>query len=219
MLLFFAALLFPVCTQAQKPGLLLDLTTPPPRGQQGLGVPGFSSSWIEGQTRSEHKYELPLRVEILRAWVNRSGDFILQVRLENAGPVAFDLPISRNFSDVERTFGSFRREMSFAISSLSTDSRTSEVVAAVTGSHAVPHSLLRLHPEQSIRVLLRVDSRWVKDSIPRKERELRIKVTCGELALADNRFFIESTAKEVISGNIAVLGFNDGRPTAAVSGP
>jgi len=219
-LLLLAVLLFSTYMEAQEPpGLLIDLTTPPPQGQQGLGAPGFGSSWIEGKTGDEHKFHLPLRVAILRAWISRSGDFILQVGLENAGPVALDLPISRNFSDVERTFGSFRREMSFAISPVPADSRASEIVAAVTGSHAVPHSLLRLDPERSIRVLLRVDARWVRDSLPKGETALRIRVTCGAWALANNRFFIESTAEDAISGNIAVLGFKGGRPTVTVSGP
>lgn len=158
-------------------------------------------------------------MEILRARVNRSGDFILQVRLQNAGAVPLELPLSRNVSDVERTFGTFRRELTFAVGPVSSDGRAPEFVAVMTGSHAVPHSLLRLDPEQSIRVLLRVDSRWVKDSLPRGEGEIRVKVTCGEWALANNRFFLESTAKDVLSGNAAVLGFNDDHPTAAVSGP
>ena len=102
---------------------------------------------------------------------------------------------------------------------LASESTLPNVVGVTVGSHAVPHSLLRLEPQQTIRVLLRVESRWIKSSLPKDGHELRVEVTCGEWALKNDSFFIESTAKDVISGNTAVLGFNDHLSTAAVSEP
>lgn len=199
--------------------MLVDLTTPQRRGQEGLGVPGFGVSAAGGQQVDEHKYEMPLRVEIVRASIEKSGDFILQVKIENAGQVAVELPISRQVSDVQRTPGSFRRELSFTVRPVGSESRLPNVVGVTVGSHAVPHSLVGLEPRQSIRVLLRVESRWVKSSLPKDGQKLRVEVTCGEWALKNDSFFIESTAKDVISGNTAVLGFNEKLSTAAVSEP
>lgn len=218
-LLLVTALLFSIPMEAQKSGLLVDLTTPQSQGQDGLGVPGLGISAIEGQPVDEHKYEMPLRIEIVRSSVDKSGDFILQVKIQNIGQAAVELPVSRKASDVERKSGSFRRELFFTVRPMATESRPPNVVGATVGSHAVPPSLVRLEPLQSFRVLLRVESRWVKSSLPRDGKEIRVEVTCGEWALKDDSFFIESTAQNVISGNTAVLGFNDNLSTAAVSEP
>ena len=102
---------------------------------------------------------------------------------------------------------------------MASESRLPNVVGVTVGSHAVPHSLVRLEPQQSIRVLLRVESRWVKSSLPKDGQKLRVEVICGESALKNDSFFTESTAKDVISGNTAELGFNDNLSTAAVSEP
>jgi len=218
-LLLVATLLFSIPMEAQKSGLLVDLTTPQSRGQDGLGVPGFSVGGIEDSPVDDHKYEMSLRVEIVRSSVDKSGDFILQVEIQNIGQTAIELPVSRKASDVERKSGSFRRELFFTVRPTATESRLPNVVGVTVGSHAVPHSLVRLESLQSFRVLLRVEARWVKNSLPKNGKEIRVEVTCGELALKDDSYFIESTAKNVISRNTTVLGFNDNLSTPTVSEP
>ncbi len=182
----------------------IDLTTPEPESQQGLGVPGGSAGTFEPAN-----YELPLRAEIIGTSRDKAGDFILEVQLKNTGQGAFDLPISRNISDVQRTPGKSRREFFFQVRPVFSKSRTvEEVGSAVTaGSVTVPHSFLRLQPQGSVRVLLRAESRLVREAVPRETKQLDVRVTCGEWTFDDSRFLTRAVAQNLASSNTVTLAF------------
>jgi hypothetical protein len=204
-------LLSPLAAQKTLGGSPIDLTTPEPANQQGLGVPGAS-----GGTFESPKYELPLRAEIIQTSVSKAGDFILELQLENTGQGGFDLPISRNISDVQRTPGGSRREFFFQIRPVSSEGQPAEAVGfgVTAGSVAVPGSFMRLQPRESVRVLLRAESSRVRKAMPNESKQLEVRVVCGEWTLDDNRFFIRATAQDLISANAAALIFRDHMPVA-----
>jgi len=204
---------------AQKSEMQLDLRTAQPQEQQGLGLPEIGSSGLSGESSRPYKYVLPLQVRIMSASVDGSGDFDLEVEVKNIGRTTIELPISRNISDFERKSGSFRREFLFGIRPVGSGPNVPPIIGVTVGSHAVPQSLVRLETQQSIRVLLRVESGWVRGALPKDKNVLSLHVTCDEWALKDDRYSIEFTAKQVLSLNTASLGFNDSTPTTAVSEP
>lgn len=216
--LISAVLFFSIAGDAQKIETVVDLTTPPPVNQQGLTVLGGR---VGGPSRSlvPQKYDLPLRLQIVRASADSSNDFILHIRIQNVGKTALELPISRNLSDIQRKPGRFRRELYFGVIAVPPLGGPSHVIAATAGSYAIAHSFLRLEPQQSYQVIFRVESAWVKSSLPAGKGEVQLHVFCGEWAMKDDQYVIESTAQEVVSENTSVLGFNGGTPLAAVSGP
>jgi hypothetical protein len=161
---------------------------------------------------------MPLRLELTNASVNSSGDSILEVTVENIGKDTVELPISQNYADVEAKQGEFRRELSFGVRAANSESSRPNIIGVTAGSRTVPDSLVLIKPEGSIRALIRVESDWVRSSIP-AGKKLVLRVTCGGWALKGDKFEIESTAREIASANTATLGFNGGTPTAAISGP
>jgi hypothetical protein len=209
-------LLNPLVAQKTSQLPYLDLTTPAPADQRGLGLPGASAGNFQPP-----RYELPLRAEIIHTSVSKDGDFILEVQLENIGEGAFDFPISRNISDVQRTPGRGRREFHCDIRPVSSESHPIEAVgsAVTAGSVTTPRSLMRLEPRETVRVLLRAEANRVKKAMPSEETQLDVRVVCGEWTLDDNRFFIRTTAQELTSANAAALGFLDHTPVAATSQP
>jgi len=149
--------------------------------------------------------------------VTKAGDFVIEVDIKNVSRGEVELPISRQITDIERTFGAFRRELIFGVHATSAQNEEPYVVAVTAGSHAVPKSLLKLEPDKSVRVLLRIQSSWVRKSLPENEKEVSLHATCGEMALEDARFSIQSMAHEIVSQNAAVLGFSGDTPTAKIS--
>lgn len=214
-------LLNPGAAQKTAGNLPIDLTTPGPPSQQGLGVPGNSGGGImDGPLAGPigpPRYELPLRAEIIRTSVSKDNDFILELQLENTGQAAFNLPVSRNISDVQGTPAASRRQFYFAIWPVSLESREAWTVAVIAGSASMHHSFLRLNPQESIRVLLRVESNRVKKAMPREAKQLDVRVVCSEWTLDDNRFFIHAKARDLASANIATLRFQDDTPVAPTS--
>lgn len=204
----------PVAAQLAQRGTVTDLTAPQAQGQQGLGVPGGSGGGTSVGSLAPANYLLPLRVEIIHASVGDSTDFILEARIENIGPTAFELPISRNISEVQRTTGHFRRQFYFSVRPASSGTAEPWIAAVTAGSSDVPHSLMRLAPRESARVLLRVESNWVRKAIGKDEKQIPVSVSCGEWTLDDSRFLIRATARDVISTNVAILGFSADQPVA-----
>lgn len=212
-------LLASISSGAQKPTILLDLTAPPARDQQGLGIPGIGVSGTSGQMTKESNHDMSLQVEIVRAFAENSGDFIVEVKVENTGHAAFEFPISHKLSDVQRKQGAFRREFLFGVRPVSSETIAPSIVGVTAGSHAVPGSLVRLEPKESIRALLRLESSLIRNLFPTGKKELDLHITCSEWLLKDERFAIDSVAKEVVSENVARLSLNGNSPTAIVTGP
>ena len=197
-------------TQEKTLSRYIDLTKPPLTGQQGLGVPGGS-----GGTFQAPRYKLPLRLEIIHLSAVGTGEFVLQVRLENTGTAPFDLPVSRNISDVQRTPSASRRVFSLAIRQVSPAHAKTWTVAVTAGSASMPHSLLPLQPGESAQVLIQVLSGRLKEAIPTDTRRFDVRVLCDEWTLDDDRFFVRAKSQEIASENAAKFRITDGTVIAA----
>lgn len=199
------------------PTLRLDLTAPQPLEQQGIGFPGAMGGG--GAGARPQQYEMPLNVEIIDASVLDSGDFAFVIRVENVGESDFEMPVSRNITDVQRTIGSPRHELLFGVRSAGSKEDQRSIVAVTAGSQQVAHSIVRLAPTQAIRVKLRIESSWARNALPKNSKQVQVRLYCGGWILENGRFVIQASAKEVLSKNEAILDFTGGTPTAVISGP
>jgi hypothetical protein len=106
--LFLKALLFgatacaPVVL-AQSTGTLLDLTSEIPSTERGVpGIPGARAGGSNAGSLGPSRYRLPLVVGVLRSSINEKGLPVVEVLLKNVGNAPFELPSSRNLTEIER---------------------------------------------------------------------------------------------------------------------
>lgn len=190
-------------TSQEKGRAPLDLTTAPSPDQEGLGVPGNTGGGTSGGPIERTTSVLPLRLNILKASAGDAGDLILDIQLQNLGPEPFDLPVSRNISNVQKTPGRLRREFLFAVRSLAERSKTL-TVAVTAGSTMTPDSVLRLQPRDSVHVLLRVRVDHLR-SVRSGTQGFGLEVVCGQWTLDDHEFLIRAIAQDLVSENTVLL--------------
>jgi hypothetical protein len=185
----------------------IDLTTPPSRLQQGLGVPGSTGGGVGRTSLAPPKYHLPLQVQIARTSGRADGDFTVEVQFKNVGDIPFDFPIFRNISQVEQPGNKSRVVFFINIHpSLVKDPESLPIGSAATaGSTSVADSLMRLESGESVMVALRVDGRRARRAARSGEKQVDIRVVCQEWTLEDGRFFLRAESKDTVSSNSAAV--------------
>ncbi len=178
----------------------VDLTSPPPPKQQGLGVPGGS-----GGTLQPPNYDLPVNFEIAAASVGRDGSILLEVEVRNAGPESFDFPISRDISDIQRQPSRLRREFFFAIRPSTKLTGKGNVVAVTAGSANAAHSFLKISPHGFARFLLRAETNLLRNTLAPGAMSGEVQVTGGEWTFDEGRFFVTKESRQVVSTNRVMI--------------
>jgi hypothetical protein len=157
-------------------------------------------------------YKLPLRVEVVRGTTNGEGHVTVEILLVNTGREAFEVPISRNLSEVIHNGNKLQKEFSFGIQSLGGKSFDRQVVAVTAGSASIPSSLLRLSPGSGVRIVLPVQSATIRQALRRGEEKLTARIDCEEEKFAEDRFFIEASSTQLASENAITFGFRGDKP-------
>jgi len=208
---------------------VVDLTKPAPPDAGSMGVPGAAAGGIVGGDRPVSfppRYDLNLELRIGRLFPPALGsrvaiepkppDFALELIVRNVGRAPFDLPIGRDQAKVQRPGNAERRTLSCRIRPESAENKIIDLPLAglVFGSKSTPESLLRIEPQQSVLVLLPVDSAAIRGIVAKDATAADIRVVCKESMLSDDRFFVEKVSAQVVSQNAVTVPFKPAGTTS-----
>lgn len=207
---FFASLGALIAAQpGEKVTLLLDLTKPVSREQQGVGAPGASGGGVGGQPLPRG-YPLPFTLQLLSISPQpaKPGDKLIgEVLLQNTGDSAFSLPASQNRVKVLKQGNKGRRTFLYFLvfEDPKSGQQNSYVMGSANGSDTIPTSWLRVKPGQSVRVLFKGDTYAMLDWLKPELQIVRVRAQISEWKYEDKRYFIETTAEPVLSSNELTL--------------
>jgi len=195
---------------------VIDLTKEVLASERGQpGIPGLAGGGGGTSVKGPSRYRLPLAVQVLQNSVNEKGEVVVAVLVRNTGSSAFDLPVSRNITEIQKAGNSSQRMFFFDVQTVTAGAVREGAGGGVTaGSTSISASFVRLDPGSSLEVLLPTSQSLLRNAFTDGVSTVRIRVVCNEWKLEDTSYFLQATSEEVVSTNMISLGLRDGKVIA-----
>jgi hypothetical protein len=178
---------------------VIDLTNATPGERRSMGVPGYSSGGVPGESADSRVYLLPVELKIKKLSRDKAGSGLsLELLLTNTGAAPLDIPTCLDAFKAHEpgTADRLTLEIGLKFREPELKSQTAEIVDVLFGSIAAHDCSVRLAPNDK---LVFVATANLPADLPLQGDRISVSAYVHELKIENQRYYIEKQSREVES--------------------